>query len=143
MTGPVPLGPGLKPGQKIIDPGGRAMERVEREGVAAVFTEAELTIPDEVAGFGVRVGMEPYPLGSKSHRRAMVARLFPLAPSAHDLVKRLGGGPDGGFVSCIPLTAKAKAEIAANPNGPLSEKTATDVLRLAVGELRKALPSGV
>lgn len=92
------------------------------DGQEVVGTRVRDSIPQELHGFRVTIGLGPYPPESeRSHRRAMYARLTPCTPHTERVMRRLGRKE---IIGHVPLTAAGAADAQLDPQGETAEQAA-------------------
>lgn len=91
-----------------------------------VKLQIQPTIPAELHGFSVTVGLGPYPPDEPmSHRRAVYAELLPISQKARRALRRMNRER---ILSMTPLTAEAAEQIALDPGGSMAERASRDTL---------------
>ena len=103
-------------------------------GAEVVKTSLTPAIPAEAQGFGVEVGIGPYPPDKpRSRQRAVYAVLTPISAHARALMAAKNRER---VLGMVPLTQEGAQAITADPGGQLAERTAVLALREAMRLVR-------
>lgn len=104
------------------------------DGTEVIKSSMTPVIPAEAQGFGVEVGIGPYPPDKpRSRQRAVYAVLTPVSAHARALMASKNRER---VLGMVPLTPAGAQAITADPGGQLAERTGTLALREALRLVR-------